>query len=411
MRKPLGAARHSGRRGGMNNFRAWVTLLLVSALFFLVTAATFNALGPALGDMMAELRWSGSQAGAGFSLLGVFCGITATVPAFLIRRIGVRPTLALGGVVMGCAFACLALTHGLLLYLAGCSLAGLGFTLLATVPGTYLLARGFERPSFIFGLYFTLGQGGAVAGPLLYLWIAGMSGWRAVWIVCGIAIAATALLAALLVDAKTDVAAAAERDPEITRETWPVRAALKTPQFAVLAAAYSIFLFVDITVNAFSIRHLTAQGVGETAAVSLLSLGAFINGAARLAGGLLSRLIEAKALLALALLLLAAGLLALCLGTSPLMLLGYAAGIGVGSGLTFFASTILLLDYFGRKPNLELFATVNVISTIGSVGPAFAGLVFDRTGSFVPAFLALAALVVAILLAVARMKPPHGAAA
>ena len=61
-----------------------------------------------------------------------------------------------------------------------------------------------------------------------------------------------------------------------------------------------------------------------------------------------------------------------------------------GYGLTFFASTILLLDYFGRGPNLELFAAVNLISTIGAVGPAFAGFVADHTGSFVPAFVILA---------------------
>ena len=92
-------------------------------------------------------------------------------------------------------------------------------------------------------------------------------------------------------------------------------------------------------------------------------------------------------------------------------MLVYAAGIGIGSGLTFFASTILLLDYFGRGPNLELFSIVNLISTVGSVGPAFGGFVADRTGSFVPAFLILAALVFVVLLAVLWMKPPHRAGA
>ena len=55
------------------------------------------------------------------------------------------------------------------LFRSAASLAGLGFTLLATVPGTYLLARLFARPSFAFGLYFTVGGLGGVAGPLLYL--------------------------------------------------------------------------------------------------------------------------------------------------------------------------------------------------------------------------------------------------
>jgi MFS family permease len=119
--------------------------------------------------MAPELHFSYSDAGWGYALLGIFCGLTATIPATLIRRFGVRATLFSGGVVMALAFACLAVTHGLALYLIGCSLCGLGFTLLATVPGTYLLTRTFRRPDIAFGLYFTLGGLGGVAGPQLYL--------------------------------------------------------------------------------------------------------------------------------------------------------------------------------------------------------------------------------------------------
>ena len=69
-------------------------------------------------------------------------------------------------------------------------------------------------------------------------------------------------------------------------------------------------------------------------------------------------------------------------------------------GLTFFAATILLLDYFGRGPYLELFSTVNLISTVGAVAPTLAGIARDQTGSFTPFFMALAVLVVLVLLAV-----------
>ena len=49
------------------------------------------------------------------------------------------------------------------MYFAGASLAGLGFTLLDSVPGTYLLSRLFARPSFSIGLFFTVGGLGGVA--------------------------------------------------------------------------------------------------------------------------------------------------------------------------------------------------------------------------------------------------------
>ena len=184
-----------------------------------------------------------------------------------------RVTLVAGGAVMAVAFLCLAATHGLMLYFIGCSLAGLGFTLLATVPGTYLLARLFARPDFAFGLYFTVGGLGGVAGPLLYFWVEAVSGgWRDYWLVAGAAVALAGLISAALVDADTDVGTAADGDTASPAKVWRARDAMKTPQFAILAAAYSIFLFVGITVNAVSVPHLIGHGVSKAVAGSMISV-------------------------------------------------------------------------------------------------------------------------------------------
>jgi MFS family permease len=392
----------------MNSMRAWTTLLLVSALFFIITAATFASLGLALPAMMDELHWSYGDAGAGFSLLGVFCGITSYVPAAMIRRFGVRATFLAGAAVMALAFWALAAAQGLMLYLAGASLAGFGFTLLATVPGTYLLTRLFARPAFAFGLYFTLGGLGGVAGPQLYIWLAGQAGdWRAFWAGAGAGIVAVAIAAALFCDTRTDLSAAREADPDISAEAWEARAAMKTPQFLFIAIAYTAFLVVGITTNATAASHLQAGGITALVAGNMMSIEGAVNAAARFAGGLLNALIGARGLLVAALLALAAGLVALALGHSTAMLLTYAAGIGIGYGLTFFASTILLLDYFGRKPNLELFSVINLVSTLGSAGPWVAGLSRDRLGSYVPAYLLLAGLMLVIAVAALLLKPPQ----
>src|SRR5262249_50817800 len=104
--------------------------------------------------------------------------------------------------------------------------------------------------------------------------------------------------------------------------------------------------------NAVSVAHLEQHGVSLALAGGMLSLEAFLNAGSRLLGGVLTRLVAARTLLLLALALMIAGLLALCTAHDLPLLLVYAAGIGIGSGLIFFASTILLLDYFGRGPNL-----------------------------------------------------------
>lgn len=387
--------------------RPWITLAAVSVVYFLITATTFSSLGVVLPAMIGELHWSWGGAGTGFSLLGVAAGVTATLPATMIRRFGVRATLVAGSLAMGAAFACLALTHGLPLYFLGCVLMGLGFALLATVPGTYLLTRLYINPSFAFGLYFTVGGLGGVAGPILYLWVAAISqDWRAYWLVSLLLVMLAGLLSAVLIDVKTDLHRDAN-DARTGSDDWTVKAALRTRQFAILAAAYSIFLFVGITVNAVSVAHLMNHGVTAAVAGGMMSAEALINAGARLAGGVLVRWIGAKILLLLSLAMLIIGLVALSAAHDLPLMLVYAVGIGVGYGLTFFASTILLLDYFGRAPNLELFAIVNLISVVGSGGPAFAGFVADHTGSFVPAFTILEGLVLLVLIAVAVMHRPQ----
>jgi MFS family permease len=391
--------------------RAWITLGAVSVMFFLITATTFSSLGVVLPAMITELHWSWGAAGTGFSLLGIASGITATIPAATIRRFGARATFIAGSLTMAAAFACLMLTHGLMLYFIGCLLLGLGFILLATVPGTFLLTRLFPNPSFAFGLYFTVGGLGGVAGPILYLWVAALSqNWRIYWLVSLLLVTAAGLVSAALIDVDTDVRASGKESPQIAAAEWPVKRAMRTPQFAVLAAAYSIFLFVGITVNAVSVAHLMSRGVPAAVAGGMLSVEALVNAGARLMGGVVVRWIDARHLLLLSLTMLIAGLLALSVARDTPMMLVYAVGIGVGYGLTFFASTILLLDYFGRAPNLELFAAINLIATVGAAGPAFAGFMADHTGSFVPAFTILEVLTAMVFAATFLMRRPQRSA-
>jgi len=379
----------------------------MSALYFIITAATFGSLGLALPAMVKELGWSWTGAGFGFTLLGFLCGITSGVPAGLVRRFGVRACLLAGAFVMALAFFCLSRTNGLPLYFLGASLAGLGFTLLDSVPGTYLLSRLFARPSFAIGLFFTIGGLGSVAGPLLYSAIAGPAAdWRNYWLVVGAGVAATGVVAAFIVDTQTDVGAT-NADPDISTETWTMRDALQTRQFWIIAAAYAAFQFCGITASAVSVAHLTQHGVAAVIAASMMSVEGLLNSSARFIGGLLTRFVSARTMLCISLASLVVGLLALGAARDVPMMLLYAAGIGIGYGLTLFAATILLLDYFGRGPYLELFSTVNLISTVGAAAPTLAGLTRDQTGGFMPFFVVLAFLVALVMVAVMAMRAPH----
>jgi MFS family permease len=159
------------------------------------------------------------------------------------------------------------------------------------------------------------------------------------------------------------------------------------------------------------VAHLTQNGVAPIIAGSVMSIEALINSMARLVGGMLTRYVNARILLIASLTSLVIGLVALGTARDLPMMLVYAAGIGIGFGLSNFAATILLLDYFGRRPYLELFSTVNLIGTVGAVAPTLAGMTRDQTGAFTPFLFGLAAVVAVIMLAVLSMRPPHRSAA
>jgi MFS family permease len=132
--------------------------------------------------MVTELKWSWEQAGWGYTLLGVACGLGSVMPAMLIRRIGVRGTMAIGMVIMMAGFTTMATTHSVWAYLAATCLIGAAFSLVSTVPGSHVLTEVFKSRSTALGAYFAIGTLGGVAGPQIYVAVEKLTGgWRPYW--------------------------------------------------------------------------------------------------------------------------------------------------------------------------------------------------------------------------------------
>ena len=140
-----------------------------------------------------------------------------------------------------------------------------------------------------------------------------------------------------------------------------------------------------------------------------MSLQAAVSVAGRAAGGWLGERVDPRRLVLLALGLLVAGLLTLAYARGALAVGVYAVTVGAGYGLNYLAATVLLLNYYGRARNLELFSTVCLISTLASAGPLMAGVMKDGAGSFSPAFLIIAGVTVCVLVAALLMRPPKEA--
>lgn len=405
-------------------WRPWLQLAALSLVLFLITAATYSSLGVVLPMMVKDLGWTWTEAGLGFTLLGAFTGGSSMIPAWLIRRFGAAPTILSGAAMMVLGFLCLWATRGLAAYWLGAALCGVGYQSMALIPGTHVLGAVFRSRARAFGAYFTFGSLGGVAGPWMVFAVLDLfpGQWRAFWLTMAIAAALAGVLCALAVGGRGRLSqAGAETDHEIaeakagpaarpiwrTREDWTVREALATPQFYVLLAAYFSHLLCGVTVASLSVAHLTELGVAATAAGAMLSFESLMQVLGRAGGGLLGDRIDPRHTLvfALAMQVLGSGVLSVA-NSYPLMVI-YAIGTGLGFGLTVLAVTVLLLNYYGRRHNLEIFALTCLVGAVSALGPLIGGFIRDRLGSFAPTFQIYAAVILVICVATLFMRPPH----
>jgi MFS family permease len=393
----------------------WANFTALSLLFFLVSAGTFSSLGVVLPAMVREMHWSWAQAGLGYTILGLACGLASFTPAFLIRRIGVRGAMLCGSTVLVAGFGSLAGAHAVGTYLIGTMLTGIGFSLVGTVPGTHVLTGLFKRRSTVLGAYFTIGALGGVAGPLLYVTVQSLThGWRAYWVTFVAAAVLLGVFAIIVTPKGAEVENPEAAPPEQAEPAkvieglhdWTVQRALRTVQFYVIVGAYTTYLLVNTTAHGFGVEHLVERGINSRTAAAMMSLEALIGATVSVVGGMLGEKIKPKTLLLVAMVALAIGMTALAEARGLALMLTYAVGMGIGFGLTFLASTVLLFNYFGKRPNLELYSIMCLMSTSAAFGPAIGGWARDAFGGFTPLFLFCSAVAVLMFGASLFMTPP-----
>lgn len=391
-------------------------LLAVSLGFFFVTATTFTSLGYVLFTMVAELGWSQAAAGASFALLGLACGLGSPLAPLLMKWVGTRLTMTIGGLVLASGFLIASVVQGLGFFFLATALMGVGFSLIATSPGVYLIATWLpERASRLIGLYFMAGAAGGIAGPLIVRAIMTLSGsWRMHWMAMGFAAIALAILFfatirdAVRIESAEQVKQAAHGRPAVKEASpWTARQALLSPSFLTIALALLVVQTVITTMHSVLVAHVATFGVGSDPGALAMSLLALSGTLAKGFTGELSERFDPKRLTVLGLIPMTFAILMLCVAASPAWAMAAAVVLGIGWGLTWVATHILLLRYFGSAIAGDVTAMATASTTFAVLGPLTAGWIADTTGSFVPVFMVFAGmLVLATLTTIFFMRAP-----
>src|ERR1700754_5094990 len=166
----------------------WLVLGALGLAYFFVNFATFASLGVVLFTMARDLNWSMTAAGFTFSLLGLACGLSSTLPTIAMKYVGGRGSMAIGAALflVGCLLA--SVSHSLILFDIAIAMIGAGYTFAGNIPGVILIAQWFEHGSArIVGIYLMVGALGAAAAPPTVEFVVRELGWRAHWEVMSLA--------------------------------------------------------------------------------------------------------------------------------------------------------------------------------------------------------------------------------
>jgi MFS family permease len=366
-------------------------------------------LGVVLFSMIKELHWSQTAAGASFSLLGIACGVASPLPALLMKRVGCRRVVVLGGFCLAVGFWLAFVASGLPLFYLAVIFLGLGYALAGNIPGVYLVASWFPHSSSrVIGFYLMIGAAGNVVGPPLVAAVVAVShSWRFNWLLMGIVAAVIAVICLLFIrdpPAAPAPVAAAVTAPAV--RGWRDREAMMTRQFALVAASMTLTVAGITTNSSVAVTHLVQWGSTPAFAAFILSLVALIAMLAKGAAGRLSEIVRPSRVLAVGLALQCLGDLAFTAGGSAACDYVFACAFGVGWGLSYVSANLVLLEYFGREVGARILSAVWTLSTLAAAGPVAAGMIADHFGSFRPMFLAYALLLAALALPIFMMRSP-----
>jgi MFS family permease len=389
---------------------AW-TVAAVTFVVLLVAAGIRSTPGVLLVPLEQEFGWSHASISVAVAINLVLYGLIGPFAAAVIDRFGVRRTLSAALVVLaaGVGLTTLMSRHWQLVLLWGVVVGtGTGFT--AMVLGATLVNRWFasHRGAVLGALSASTASGQLVFLPVLAA-LAATYGWRAAaYLMAGLALLITPMVALLIRDHPRDVGLApyggTESDAVHVRSTGnPARAAvdglldgLRSRPFWLLAGT---FFICGASTNGLIGTHLIPacvdHGIAPVAAAGLLASMGLFDLVGTTASGWLTDRWDSRKLLGWYY-----GLRGLSLFALPAALAGpeparwvFAVFFGLDWVATVPPTARLTADVFGKERVGIMFGWIVAAHQLGAGAAAWgAGTVRTELGAYHPAFFAAGAL-------------------
>ena len=406
-------------------FYGWTIVIAVTLIYMIAEIPVF-AFGIFVKPIAGEMGWTREAITRAFGLYMILLGVFSILGGILVDRLGPRILNFVGTIMIGAGIIVSARADSLLMFYIGYSvMGGIGFSFIF-VPNQTTLARWFiAKKGLALGIMFAGGGiGTLIATPLLQSCI-DSSGWRTAFVIIGILILCIPVPASLFVRKEPQEMGlvplgegemapggpAANKGenagPAIQAQDFTLPEAIKSGSFWIYNVAITLMFLGFFMAQVNMVPHATDMGVPAATAAFALGMASFFNAIGRLFMGGVSDKIGTKRSFYFCLGLGAIMLLYLISVNSAWMMYLFVVLFGFAYGGAVPQMPRMVSELFGLKAMGAIMGVSMLITTLGpALGPVLGGAIFDRTGSYSPAFVTGAIAISVALILIIIIKVP-----
>ena len=408
-------------------FYGWWVVISTGAIIFVATGAYFYGFSTLVDPFEEEFGWSRALIGGAFSAAVAAEGLASPVVGYLADRFSASRLLMAGVLLVGGGFVLLGQIQAVWQLYAAMVIIAIGTTLIGLVSWV-TIAHWFARKR---GRALALATGVVGACGVMVMVLAALIsffGWRSAVVMIGISQVAICIPLALTVRRRPeDVGLLPDgeghapdqslarpgaspkgesaADRKVEHEGLTVRQALGTRPFWLLTFASALAWLGGMALIGHLVAFLEESADFSRGEASAVAMGIpFASLVGRLGFGWLADYVVKRRLLAVAYVLQGAGILIFATTDSPWQAVLFLVVFSVGWGGTIPVLPALEAEYFGLRAFGGIQGLLSGLATLGAfVGPVFAGVVYDVTDSYRPAFLLMTLTTMAAVPAILMM--------
>lgn len=385
-------------------YRGWWIVTASVAILSIVFGVGFYSFGIFFKPLTVDFGWSRAAVSGAMSLFTLLWGLSAALGGRLSDRFGPKIIMLFSAIPFGGSFLLLSRTQTIWQLYVFYSLLAFTYGGLSLVPISNMVNKWFlSQKGLAMGITFSgVSLGGLIFAPVVG-YIVDTFGWRGAYAILGIGSWIILLPAIIFVlKDKPDTVSRPEVDTKKidislasgkaivspVSPQWTVRKMVRSPVFWAISVSFFLVNLGQIGVLTHEVPFLTDMGISPVVAASILGFTSGLGILGKLIAGYAADRLSRLSITFISFILQAAGLFMLMAAGNMLLVWAFVIIFGMSIGSTAVVRPLMVSEYFGNVSFGAVYGWIELTRLLGAtLGPLFAGWIYDITLSYTWAFI------------------------